>query len=842
MVDPLHQALSALAEAHPHLDAWELADVLWLAASAGDELSAAAHRDAARMQSGRPGSANKSGPQAPDSPDNLPAGTVHERLSTSTTMAPGREVTVAPARSPAGSLAMGRAFQPFTKPWPQGAASRLNVDLTADAYAETGILIPVMTPEPERWFDLVVITDSTPSMMVWQADISSLVSMLNGTGIFRGARQWQLDPATATITDRWGDPVAAPTRTADAHRLVILISDFAAPAWDDTSPWQLVHAVAAAAPTVLIDPLPPHLWAHSGLDHPTALVHATTPGVSSRSLRFRLPLWLHTIAPEADWLPIPVAGFDAVDLSRWARTLMRAAPEGTNAVLLNLDMLRALPDDDREEPSLPDTVDAFLHTASPEAARLGILCSPIERFSLPLLHLIRHTCVPNATLADVAELLVSGLIDTDPAGHEHPVLSFRAGVAARLRTHLTYDDAWQTFDAISRYIATNPADTRSRDGMIVSASVIDPPSITLVPVETSAFAQAAADIEQVLARTDNAHQLAVESSDDYLPNLRSNLDTAIEPFAQGDWYASEHRMICAVDIAGFARGTVSNQVALRTGMYRSLERAFTQCGIPWADCYRLGRGDGVLVLAPAVFGTSAFAAKLPEALVSALRDHNVVHPPEEHLRLRMALHAGEITADSQGLTGPALIHAFRLLESMPVKEALRNSTGALAIVASNWFYEGVVRHLPESAPDDYERVEVSFKETQVVGWIRLPEGQRRSPRTTKPSYLVARVDESGRFVPQLIPATPVFYRVVEALEAIPCMQGEHTRSFVVDQLGFAGAIRYFPDRRAHVTSILRTCLDFEGGLVELITAISSQEPSGSVPVRRLMSLLTDVLN
>lgn len=845
MVDDLHRALSALAEAHPHLDAWELADALWLAASAGDELSAAAHQGTSRTQRGRTGAANRSGPWDPADPDSLIAGTIHERLATSTTMAPGREVTVTPARSPAGSLAMGRAFQPFTRPWPQGARSRLDVELTVDAYAESGILVPVMTPEPERWFDLVVITDSTPSMMVWQADIGSLVSLLNGTGIFRRTKRWQLDPTTATVTDGRGRPVDAPARTglaAGARRLVLLISDFAAPAWDNAPPWQLVHGLAAAAPTVLIDPLPPHLWAHSGLDHPTAPVHAKTPGVSSRSLKFRLPLWLHTIAPEADWLPIPVAGFDATDLSRWARTLMRSDPEGTNAVLLNLDLLRALPDDGRDEPSLPDTVDAFLHTASPEAARLAILCSPIDRFSLALLHLIRHTCVPHAALADLAELLVSGLIDTDPAGHGHPVLTFRAGVAARLRTHLTYHDAWQTFDAISRYIANSPADARSRDAMTVAASVIDPTSNLLVPMETSAFAQAATDLERVLVHTDSGNQVAVEPADDYLPDLRSGLGTAIDTFTQASRYDSEHTTICVVDITGFGgmeQRTRSNRVALREGMHRALERAFAQSGISWADSHQEDLGDRVLTLAPAAFDKSVFAEKLPEALASTLRDHNAAHPPEEHLRLRMALHAGEITRDSQGATGSALIHAFRLLDSQPVKDALRDSTSVLAIVASEWFYNEVVRHRAESAPEDYERVEVSVKETQGSGWIRLPDGRRRSSRTTEVLHPVVHVDESVRVAPLLRPASPKFYEVVDALEALPCMQGEHTRALVVDNLRFADAIRYFPNRRAHVTSILRTCLDFEHGVVDLVTAISNQEPSGSVPANRLVSLLTD---
>lgn len=306
----------------------------------------------------------------------------------------------------------------------------------------------------------------------------------------------------------------------------------------------------------------------------------------------------------------------------------------------------------------------------------------------------------------------------------------------------------------------------------------------------------------------------------------------------------EHKTICAVDIAGFGgmSRTRANYVALREGMYQSVEQAFLQSGIPWEDCYHEGAGDGILALAPATVGKGVFAEKLPVALVSALQAHNLTHPAEERIRLRLVLHAGEITRDGRGVTGPAIIHAFRLLEAPPLKEALSESTGVLAIVASAWFYDEVIRHHSEYAPKEYERATVDVKETNGFGWIRLPDGERRVPEET---HEVARRPEARPVrgkdwdpVPVVRPSSPEFYLVVTAIEEIPCMQGEHTRSLVVEQLRFSGSVRYFANRRAHVISILRTCLDFEDGVVQLVTAISGQEPSGSAPLNRLLALLT----
>jgi hypothetical protein len=308
--------------------------------------------------------------------------------------------------------------------------------------------------------------------------------------------------------------------------------------------------------------------------------------------------------------------------------------------------------------------------------------------------------------------------------------------------------------------------------------------------------------------------------------------------------ADEHTTICAVDIAGFGgtSRTRAHHVALREGMYSSVEQAFLESGIPWEKCYREGAGDSILTLAPADVGKGAFAEKLPGALVAALQEHNATHGPEESIRMRMVLHAGEITRDGRGVTGPAIVHAFRLLDSPPLKEALRHSTGVLAIVASAWFHDEVIRHRPEYAPDEYEQVTVDVKETNGFGWIRLPDGVRREQeqrRQVASRTATPVVAESMAPAPVVVqPASPEFYEVVDAIEAIPCMQGEHSRSLVVDQLRFAGSVRYFANRRAHVTSILRTCLDFEDGVVQLVTAIAGQEPSGSLPVNRLLALLT----
>jgi hypothetical protein len=182
-----------------------------------------------------------------------------------------------------------------------------------------------------------------------------------------------------------------------------------------------------------------------------------------------------------------------------------------------------------------------------------------------------------------------------------------------------------------------------------------------------------------------------------------------------------HRTIVVVDVEGFGdQGrTNADQVAVRAGLYRAMQDAFGRAGIPWDDCGHEDRGDGVFVLVPADVPKALLAQSLPPALVTALRAHNGEHPGPERIRLRMALHAGEVHYDQHGVTAVAVNLAFRLLDAAPLKAALASSSGVLAVIVSSWFFEEVVRH--GDAVPGYRPVEVVVKETTTTGWICLPD-------------------------------------------------------------------------------------------------------------------------
>jgi tetratricopeptide (TPR) repeat protein len=198
-----------------------------------------------------------------------------------------------------------------------------------------------------------------------------------------------------------------------------------------------------------------------------------------------------------------------------------------------------------------------------------------------------------------------------------------------------------------------------------------------------------------------------------------------------------HRSILVVDVEGFGdpRRTDRHQVQIRDGLYQAMRVAFHRTGIPWGSCDHEDRGDGILVLVPAEVPKSLLAESLPSALMAALADHNGKYPGQQPVRLRMALHAGEVTYDEHGVTGASVNLAFRLIDAKDLKAALARSAGILAIIVSSWFYEEVVRHTTVAAA--YAPVPITVKETAVTGWICLPDhlelAAREGPGTPMPT-------------------------------------------------------------------------------------------------------------
>ncbi|WP_410587780.1 effector-associated domain 2-containing protein [Amycolatopsis sp. lyj-23] len=269
----------------------------------------------------------------------------------------------------------------------------------------------------------------------------------------------------------------------------------------------------------------------------------------------------------------------------------------------------------------------------------------------------------------------------------------------------------------------------------------------------------------------------------------------------------------AVDIAGYndPKRTTAHRLVVHDGFWKLMRTAFAEAGIPWDTLFMENTGDGVMIHLPPEVAKADLVAQLPDRMLAELRRYNEVHAAAANVRLRVALHAGEVYQGSHGTISDANSYAFRLLDAAEVKDALKKSKAALALVVSNTFYQDVVRADPAADAPSYRRIPIENKETKTEAWLRL----------------LGFVTNGFPVFAPASPAAPDFPALVEALLAVSCVRKSQSRQLVLElfpRREIADLVPHHAEDRLQVIALARTCLRFEGGLAALLAAVRTVEP------------------
>ncbi|MBF5033045.1 ATP-binding protein [Micromonospora sp. ANENR4] len=382
------------------------------------------------------------GPTAPDD-DQLPQG--HPRLEYSDA-ADGTPLRAAadPRRALPAQLGIGRAFRRLARTRLSLVATVLNVEATVARYCDTGVLVPVTVPAREGWFhEVILIVDAGPTMAVWQPTVSALASVLAHHRAFRAVHRWALTGDRSSVQVRSGAGLTFdPAEIADPQRrqLILVVTDCVGDLWRGSAVWQALEKWGERLPVTLVQVLPRRLWPATAMGDADTLVSGVTRGTPNGRLSIQQPWWWDD--PRPPRRALPVTTLEPSRLDQWARMLMSADHTPSAGLLLSRSVEESRP------ASAEQRVNFFRTTASDHAVRLATLLSAVE-VTLPVLHLVAQRLVPGATVAHLAEVLISGLLQTDG---EDTRYEFRPGVRVILREALTTDDTLDVWRTVAPFL------------------------------------------------------------------------------------------------------------------------------------------------------------------------------------------------------------------------------------------------------------------------------------------------------------------------------------------------------------------------------------------------------
>ena len=182
----------------------------------------------------------------------------------------------------------------------------------------------------------------------------------------------------------------------------------------------------------------------------------------------------------------------------------------------------------------------------------------------------------------------------------------------------------------------------------------------------------------------------------------------------------EHRTIVVVDIAGFGRRTDREQLLARSVLAHVMRRAFRIGGIRWTRLWISDRGDGMIVLVPPDLSKVAVLEAVLPALRHLVGRHNGCST--NRIRLRVAVHAGEVQRDARGWVGTDLNLACRLVDDHALYRALLDDQRKdVAVLISEPVHDVVLRFVA-SATVTCRAVRVVAKEVDTIAWLFTPTG------------------------------------------------------------------------------------------------------------------------
>jgi tetratricopeptide (TPR) repeat protein len=477
--DPLARVVGALSGAGLEPDDGELADALWLArwsrptsvpgagSAAGGlrDRAPAADYPHAHRPDGTDGAGSQLVPPPQRPPDDrmlslYPGEGAAGRLG----QVPGAAalgVAIPEAGALPRLLELQSALRPLQRYRSPARALREELDETATAERTAragGLLLPVFRPVSRGDAAMQLLMDASSSMYVWDRMLRELSGVFARLGAFHEVhvRYLHATPGGELAVSGRFDPDPVGLRPAEqlsdptGRRITLMVSDCVGPLWRSGQAHRLLHRLARHGPVAVLQPLPARLWSRTLLPVSYGVLHRSEGMLLSSPLRFSAGAT--GAAAAAGALPVPVLPPTAPALGAWARLL---AGMGAGEVPAAVGWVRADQPATHVPPRrttvpVPALVGRFRAAASPAAAQLAVYLAAAPLF-LPVMQLVQRTMLPDSGPAELAEVLLSGLV-VRQAGDDHRWYDFAPGVRDALLGPLGRDEALLVLKHCSEYV------------------------------------------------------------------------------------------------------------------------------------------------------------------------------------------------------------------------------------------------------------------------------------------------------------------------------------------------------------------------------------------------------
>ncbi len=346
-----------------------------------------------------------------------------------------------------GRAEIARALRPLKRRRPSQRRRVLDPEATVDRFCDSGVLVPVVRPARQRWFEVAVVADASQTMSLWHDTVAALADLLERHGAFRGVTRWTLadrPDGTVLVSQSGVEHQARDLADATGQRLILVVTDAVGDLWRREATWSTVHLWGSMGPVALVHMLPDRMWGQTATGEADVAVRTQRAGETNTRLDVRAPWWWDEDGPPKG--AIPILALDEASIAPWARLVSGDPGVAVRAVLGVVP--DGLPNELAPEGTPPELLgDMVRLSVSSVAYRLAALLSAVD-VSLPVARAVMVHLLPEARQMHLAELLAAGVLQATNSG-EHAALKFAPGIRSLLQETLTTADVLRTWRAVT---------------------------------------------------------------------------------------------------------------------------------------------------------------------------------------------------------------------------------------------------------------------------------------------------------------------------------------------------------------------------------------------------------
>jgi formylglycine-generating enzyme required for sulfatase activity len=379
---------------------------------------------------------------------------------------------------------LSKALLPFSRRVRGLRATELDIEKTVERTAEAnGLPIPVFQRPLQRWFDVCLLIDYSPSMEFWGELGEGVAALFRWQGIFRDVRVWQFD-TNVTGRPRLLSGVDAMEREVESlimpgqDRLFVVVTDTLGKAWRTGKAFEALAVLGAKHPIAIAHVFPQYLWPRTALEGSILRpLVAPTPGcandrlVIAARLRTKNPLYR-----------FPIFNLSEQHFSTWAKHIAEDGGTSIQGVLLSQKVSmdaaagqgEEIPTQGKDDLLPEDLVNTFWSDATPEAAQLASILAAVPLIPT-VMRLAQEQFMPDTRHWHLAEVFFSGLVQRSAlsptnAGVANRWYEFRQGVRDLLLQKSPIRTTTEVWREIGSFIEQNIDSLQDALGLVPNPS------------------------------------------------------------------------------------------------------------------------------------------------------------------------------------------------------------------------------------------------------------------------------------------------------------------------------------------------------------------------------------